>query len=218
MLSAAISQEMDGEMVFCNPIIPFTHVCTHTHTLLLTPLPVNFQFVGLSHEIKLLYLPPWSISIGTIKRFILGIGLWTSSNKALFLIHISTQTILKSGICSRCWRRWLSRHRSQVSSSLSSCVKPCRVAGFWVVVAMGAGFRAMLPALCSGCGRKRASLESGPLYRVFFPRSLSLSLWWHILIWVFNAPVPICVQFAFIFYHGSCALTYSHTLKLLSVD
>lgn len=84
---------------------------------------------------------------------------------------------------------------SQVSGLLSSRVKPCRLAqtleslGFWVVVAMGAGSRAMLPALsslelCSGCVRKRASLEPGPfcLSLFFFSISRSFSLRWHVLI------------------------------------
>lgn len=112
-------------MFFCGPIIPFTH----TRTLLLTPLSLNFQFVCLSYEIKLHSLL-WSISM----FHVLFSELLSECPPKM---HTRSHYSLSSSSHKRYWKvefgcvwlcRLLSPHRSQVSGSLSSRVKPCRLA------------------------------------------------------------------------------------------
>lgn len=208
-------------MVFCGPIIPFTH----TRTLLLTPLSLNFQFVCLSYEIKLHSLL-WSISM----FHVLFSELLSECRPKM---HTRSHYSLSSSSHKRYWKvefgcvwlcRLLSPHRSQVSGSLSSRVKPCRLAQ--ALESQGSGlllpweqvperccqlFPASSFAVGVGESGHHWSLAQSLSLFSFFSISHSFSLRWHVLIWVFNAPVPICHQFTLPFCHGSCALTYSHT-------
>lgn len=150
-------------------MIHFTHKRTHSYQL----RSLNFQFVCLSQMKLNCFLPCEAFScvpssVFYFQNWVLNAlqkcthahySLSSSSHKRYWKVELAVSVQL----C-----QLLSPHRFQVSGSLSSGVKPCRLARFWVVVAMGAGSWAMLPALSSlelysGCVRKRASLEPGPI-------------------------------------------------------